>query len=129
MLVDLTPETEAGALRWIKTVKSSVAENLGTDGTSVYVLTNTFFNKELSDGVVFEILRSNGSSSLKTGGSGPGNIGAVTWRGGIGRSKVMTGLSCDQFIGFTLVLPNGGLELVGPCNGTSFHFALQTGQI
>ncbi|KAF5770686.1 hypothetical protein HanXRQr2_Chr14g0662241 [Helianthus annuus] len=67
-------------------------------------------------------------------GSGVGKIGAAACRGlfgrgGIGRSKVITELSFDQFTGFILVLPNGGPGLVGPCNGTSFHFALQTGQI
>ncbi|MFS8001229.1 hypothetical protein Hanom_Chr13g01187841 [Helianthus anomalus] len=60
-------------------------------------------------------------------GSGVGKIKFVACRrlfgrGGIGRSKVITELSFDQFTGFILVLPNGGPGLVGPCNGTSFHF-------
>ncbi|MFS7977089.1 hypothetical protein Hanom_Chr10g00900041 [Helianthus anomalus] len=118
-----------GKRLFFETVKSSAALNRGTVGTSVYVLTNTLFGLEFSKEGMFVDLRSNASSLLNMVGSGFGKISAATcWglfgRGGIGRSKVITELSFHQFTGFILVLPNGGPGLVGPCNGTSFHFAL-----
>nr|GFD16274.1 hypothetical protein [Tanacetum cinerariifolium] len=135
-LFPLRKMSDAGKQQALQAVNSLVANggtNIAEAGTSVYVFTKTLFRKQLSEEVWLESLRFNGSSSLKTFGSGFGNIEVAAWRGlfgrgGIGRSKVITG-SFDQFTGFIRVLPKGGPESVGPCNGTSFHLALQTGQI
>ncbi|MFS7953683.1 hypothetical protein Hanom_Chr07g00621511 [Helianthus anomalus] len=117
---------------FFETVKSTAALNRGIVGTSVYVLTNTLFRLEFSKQGLFVNLRYNSSSSLNRVGSGVRKIGAATcWglfgRQGIGRSKVITEWPFDQFTGFILVLPIGGPGLVGPSNGTSFHFACKPG--